>query len=77
MQKFLEDLSSPYFWLTAGFFALLVNIVSSYIKSPMDRAFGKRENQAARHQRRGCDSITETLNSLFFRSDAYAFDRAV
>ena len=41
MQKFLEDLSSPYFWLTAGFFALLVNIVSSYIKSPMDRAFGK------------------------------------
>jgi hypothetical protein len=44
MDKLLADLASPYFWLTAGLFALIVNIASSYLKTPMDRAFGRVSN---------------------------------
>lgn len=36
MNKFLQDIQSPYFWLTAVVLSLLVNLFSSYLKEWVD-----------------------------------------
>ena len=40
LEKFAIDLSSPYWWASVVVVGLVVNIVSAYLKSPLDRIFG-------------------------------------
>ena len=41
-QRLAADVQSPYWWFTAVLLALLVNLLSSYLKEPLDRWFSKR-----------------------------------
>ena len=36
-QKLAADVQSPYWWITAVVLALLVNLLSAYLKAPLDR----------------------------------------
>jgi len=42
IDRLLADLQSLYWWLTAGVFAVLVNLLSGYLKAPIDQWLQKR-----------------------------------
>ena len=41
MDEILNSFSSPAWWFSAVFLAVLVNVVSAYLKSPIDKLFSK------------------------------------
>jgi len=54
MENFLQDITSPHFLLTAGVFAILVNIVSTFLVRPLDKLC-QLMSQSALERRRAKD----------------------
>ena len=54
--KLISDFASPYWWVTVVVVGLLINLVSAYLKNPIDQFFSKssqwwRKRSAARTDR--------------------------
>lgn len=45
LERLITDLQSPYWWATAVLLAVAVNVLSAYIKTPIDRLLTKRSQK--------------------------------
>jgi cytochrome bd-type quinol oxidase subunit 2 len=69
-ERFLSDLSSWYWWVSVVVIGLLINLVSSYLKQPLDKWLEKRSVSVA--NRRSLANATFTSEvALMVKSPGY------